>query len=66
METKIKVKKERKDYMLRVRMNDSDLKKLNKISKILEITKSGVVRLFIESKSEQLDILKKFFNLKKS
>ena len=47
-------------------MNDSDLKKLNKISKILEITKSGVVRLFIESKSEQLDILKKFFNLKKS
>ena len=61
MGTKIKVKKERKDYMLRVRMNDSDLKNLNKISKILKITKSGVIRLLIESKSRELKFIKKLF-----
>ena len=62
MGTKIRVKKERKDYMLRVRMSTMDLKQLNKISKILKITKSGVVRLLIESKSRELNILKNFLN----
>ena len=41
--------------------NDSDLKNLNKISKILKITNSETIRLLIESKIKELNKQKNIF-----
>ena len=57
----IKEKKIRKDNIFKLRMNDSDLKNLNKISKILKITNSETIRLLIESKIKELNKKKNIF-----
>ncbi|MGB4853285.1 MAG: hypothetical protein WBQ38_13300 [Ignavibacteria bacterium] len=57
----IKEKKIRKDNIFKLRMNDSDLKNLNKISKILKITNSETIRLLIESKIKELNKQKNIF-----
>lgn len=61
MKTKIRVKKESKDYMLRVRMNVDNLKDLNKISKLLKNSNSETIRLLIESKIKELNKQKNIF-----
>jgi len=61
MKTKIRVKKESKDYMLRVRMNVDNLKDLNKISKLLKNSNSETIRLLIESKIKELSKQKNIF-----
>ena len=60
------MKKIRKDNIFKLRMNDSDLKNLNKISKILKITNSETIRLLIELKIKELDKLKTELKLNKT
>lgn len=50
-----------KDYMLRVRMNIEDKKKLKRISKILKVKDSETIRLLIESKTKELSKQKNLF-----
>lgn len=57
----IKEKKITKDYIFKVRMNDSDIRNLNKISKLLKITNSETIRLLIESKIKELNKQKNIF-----
>jgi len=57
----IKEKKIRKDNIFKLRMNDIDLKNLNKISKILKISNSETIRLLIESKIKELNKQKNIF-----
>ena len=57
----IKEKKIRKDNIFKLRMNDSDLKNLNKISKILKSSNSETIRLLIESKIKELNKQKNIF-----
>jgi hypothetical protein len=61
MKTKNKSVTENKDYMLRVRMSNVDLKQLNKISKILKSSNSETIRLLIESKIKELNKQKNIF-----
>jgi len=61
MKTKNKSVSENKDYMLRVRMSNVDLKQLNKISKILKSSNSETIRLLIESKIKELNKQKNIF-----
>lgn len=61
MKTKNKLATENKDYMLRVRMSNMDLKQLNKISKILKSSNSETIRLLIESKIKELNKQKNIF-----
>ncbi len=61
MKTKNKSVSENKDYMLRVRMSNMDLKQLNKISKILKSSNSETIRLLIESKIKELNKQKNIF-----
>lgn len=61
MKTKNKSVTENKDYMLRVRMSNMDLKQLNKISKILKSSNSETIRLLIESKIKELNKQKNIF-----
>ena len=61
MKTKNKSVTENKDYMLRVRMSNMDLKQLNKISKILKSSNSETIRLLIESKIKELSKQKNIF-----
>lgn len=61
MKTKTKSVTENKDYMLRVRMSNVDLKQLNKISKILKSSNSETIRLLIESKIKELNLQKNIF-----
>jgi hypothetical protein len=61
MKTKTKSVTENKDYMLRVRMSNVDLKQLNKISKILKSSNSETIRLLIESKIKELNKQKNIF-----
>lgn len=58
---KTKIEPENKDYMLRVRMSNSDLKNLKKIAKILKVTDSETIRLLIESKVKELNKQKNIF-----
>lgn len=54
--------KENKDFMLRVRMSNSDLKNLKKISKQSKINSySEVIRTLIESKVKELSKQKNIF-----
>lgn len=53
------IEKENKDFMLRVRMTNEDLKHLNKISKILKKSNSETIRLLIENKIKELSKRKK-------
>ena len=57
----IKEKKIRKDNIFKLRMNDIDLKNLNKISKILKSSNSETIRLLIESKIKELNKQKNIF-----
>ena len=61
MKTKNKSVTENKDYMLRVRSSNVDLKQLNKISKILKSSNSETIRLLIESKIKELNKQKNIF-----
>ncbi len=61
MKTKTKSVTENKDYMLRVRMSNVDLKQLNKISKILKSSNSETIRLLIGSKIKELNKQKNIF-----
>jgi hypothetical protein len=61
MKTKNKSVTENKDYMLRVRMSNMDLKQLNKISKILKSSNSETIRLLIETKIKELNKQKNIF-----
>lgn len=61
MKTKNKLATENKDYMLRVRMSNMDLKQLNKISKILKSSNSETIRLLIETKIKELNKQKNIF-----
>ena len=58
---KTKIEPENKDYMLRVRMSNSDLKNLKKIAKILKVNDSETIRLLIESKVKELSKQKNIF-----
>lgn len=58
---KTKIEPENKDYMLRVRMSNSDLKNLKKIAKILKVNDSETIRLLIESKVKELNKQKNIF-----
>jgi hypothetical protein len=58
---KPKIEPENKDYMLRVRMSNSDLKNLKKIAKILKVNDSETIRLLIESKVKELNKQKNIF-----
>lgn len=58
---KPKIEPENKDYMLRVRMSNSDLKNLKKIAKILKVNDSETIRLLIESKVKELSKQKNIF-----
>lgn len=57
----VKEKKIRKDNIFKLRMNDIDLKNLNKISKILKSSNSETIRLLIESKIKELNKQKNIF-----
>ena len=61
MKTKTKTDLENKDYMLRVRMSNSDKKKLKSIAKKLKISDSETIRLLIESKTKELAKQKNIF-----
>ena len=58
---KPKIEPENKDYMLRVRMSNSDVKNLKKIAKILKVNDSETIRLLIESKVKELNKQKNIF-----
>lgn len=58
---KTKIEPENKDYMLRVRMTNTDVKNLKKIAKILKVTDSETIRLLIESKVKELNKQKNIF-----
>ena len=58
---KTKIEPENKNYMLRVRMSNSDLKNLKKIAKILKVNDSETIRLLIESKVKELNKQKNIF-----
>ena len=60
------MKKIKKDYMMRVRMNDEDVKNLNKISKAYKKSNSATIRLLIERKIKELDKLKTELKLNKT
>jgi len=57
-----KVKSKNKDYICKVRMNDEDYKKLEKISKILKVTNSETVRTLIDNKIQELNKQQNIFN----
>lgn len=57
-----KVKSQNKDYICKVRMNDEDYKKLEKISKILKVTNSETVRTLIDNKIKELNRQKNIFD----
>jgi len=61
MKTKEKTDPENKDYMLRVRMSNSDKKKLKSIAKKLKTSDSETIRLLIESKTKELEKQKNIF-----
>ena len=58
---KTKIEPENKNYMLRVRMSNSDLKNLKKIAKVLKVNDSETIRLLIESKVKELNKQKNIF-----
>ena len=58
---KTKIEPENKDFMLRVRMTNTDVKNLKKIAKILKVTDSETIRLLIESKVKELNKQKNIF-----
>ena len=58
---KRKIEPENKNYMLRVRMSNSDLKNLKKIAKVLKVNDSETIRLLIESKVKELNKQKNIF-----
>lgn len=58
---KTKIEPENKDYMLRVRMTNTDVKNLKKIAKILKVNDSETIRLLIESKVKELNKQKNIF-----
>lgn len=57
-----KVKSENKDYVFKVRMNNEEFKKLEKISKILKVTNSETVRTLIDNKIQELNRQKNIFD----
>ena len=56
-----KVKKDVKENVVRLRMTNSDLKNLKKISRQLKVTDSQAIRLLIESKANELNKQKDIF-----
>ena len=58
---KTKIEPENKNYMLRVRMSNSDLKNLKKIAMVLKVNDSETIRLLIESKVKELNKQKNIF-----
>ena len=61
MKTVFKEKKEVKENMFKVRMSNTDLKELKKISKVLKVSDSETIRKLIESKSKELKMQKNIF-----
>ena len=61
MKTVSKEKKEVKENMFKVRMSNTDLKELKKISKVLKVSDSETIRKLIESKSKELKMQKNIF-----
>lgn len=61
MKTVFKEKKEVKENMFKVRMSNTDLKELKKISKVLKVSDSETIRKLIESKSKELKLQKNIF-----
>lgn len=58
---KKKSKSENKEYMLRVRMDKEDLKRLNKISKILKVSHSETMRMILKQSEKDLSKQKNIF-----
>lgn len=58
---KVIAKKENKEYVFRLRMNNEELKKLEKLSKILKVKNSQTVRILIDNKITELRKQKDIF-----
>lgn len=55
------IRKANKDYMLRVRMSTEDVKRLNKISKILKVSHSETMRMILKQSEKDLSKQKNIF-----